>query len=97
MQFLVVTSLKLEAPNSVPSDTFHQLIEEETAQTRREYLAGSLRQIWLRTEGQGAIAIVEADSLKAAQALIEAFPLFKADMVDAEIISLSPYSGFGPV
>ena len=95
MQFLVVTALKhgvLE--NGVP-ENFHQLIKEETAQTRQGYLDGSLRQVWLRATGHGAIALIEAATQESAEALINAFPLFKAGMVDAEIIGLTPYTGFG--
>lgn len=95
MQFIVVTKLKPGVLENGLPDNFHQLIKEETAQTLQGYLGGTLRQVWLRATGQGAIALIEADSQESAEALINAFPLFKAGMVEAEIIGLAPYTGFG--
>jgi hypothetical protein len=95
MQFLIVAGMRPGMLESGLPENFEQLIEQEIAHAKKDYLKGSLRQIWLQTPGPGAVAIVEADSLESAEKIVADFPLSQAGFLDAKVIALMPYAGFG--
>ncbi len=75
---------------------FAPLLEPEAELVRVAYAAGIVRRAWGRKDKPGAIVLLECDSLEAAHAWAETLPLRKAGMLDAEIVELAPYRGFGP-
>lgn len=91
MQFLFVGDL---SPESVQHPEFKHLLAEEQAHTRKSYVDGSIRQIWMQSPGPGAVAILEANSLEAAQRLALSFPLAQAGFLKVKVIALTPYAGF---
>ena len=72
-----------------------QLLQQEQAHTRKAYLEGSIRQIWLQSPGPGAVALIEANSLDDARRLALSFPLAQAGLLSVNVIALAPYAGFG--
>lgn len=94
MQFLLIANLRPRALEGGAAD-ISQMIEEEKAHARKAYMEGSIRQMWLQTRSQGAIAILEADSLEHARTLAAGFPLAQASLLETQVIELIPYEGFG--
>ena len=95
MQFLLVANLQPDAMDSGPHPNFTQLLQQEQAHTRKAYLEGSIRQIWLQSPGPGAVALIEANSLDDARRLALSFPLAQAGLLSVNVIALAPYAGFG--
>lgn len=95
MQFLMVGSLPPDASDSSRHPNFARLLQEEQAHTRKAYMDGSIRQIWLKSPGPGAVAILEAASLEDARKLALSFPLAQAGLLDVNVIGLAPYAAFG--
>jgi hypothetical protein len=95
MQFLILAKLTSGFLDKGLPANFAQILEEETAHAKTGYLKGSLRQIWLQQPGPGAVAIIEADSLEAAEKVAAGFPLAQAGLLEAQVIALAPYTGFG--
>lgn len=93
-QFLLIGNLQPEALDNGRHPNFTRLLEEEQAHTRKAYMDGSIRQIWLQSPGPGAIALLEANSLEEARALALSFPLAQAGLLNVNVIALTPYPGF---
>lgn len=93
MQFLVMTQ---RYTDRFAEAEFAAVIPEETEAVRRLYADGVVRQIWLRDDVRGAALIVEANSLEAARAVVDALPLAQRAMSSFTVIALKPYGGFGP-
>lgn len=95
MQFLLVANLRPDAPDNGQHPDFSHLLQEEQAHTRKAYMDGSIRQIWLQSPGPGAVALLEANSLDDARRLALSFPLAQAGLLNVNLIALTPYAGFG--
>jgi muconolactone delta-isomerase len=90
MQFLVVARPKADfAVDELPPELLHS--ERETA--RSLYIDSKIRQIWHCADAPGAVLIFEAQSDEHLQEILRTFPL--ADHLNALIIPLKPYGGFG--
>ncbi len=92
-QFLMIAARNYR---DFPESAFEPLLEPEAETLRTAYAAGIARQAWGRKDKPGAIVLLECESLEAAKAWAETLPLRKAGMLDAEIIELAGYRGFGP-
>jgi hypothetical protein len=94
MQFMVLFSLNPEKAQTPPAQ---ELREAEFEAVRGFYMENLIRQLWLRSDGSGAVAIVEAASTDAAAERLGALPMVRADVLLAPVIvPLSPYPGFAP-
>ena len=93
MQFLGIARPKTEFPAS-RSEEFLSILNDEAAHARAGYLNGTLRQLWLRGDGPGAIAIFEADSEEEMRNIAANFPLMRAGYYEFELIRLLPHGGF---
>ncbi|MGB8267307.1 MAG: hypothetical protein WCE44_13330 [Candidatus Velthaea sp.] len=92
-QFLVIAERNLR---DFPESAFAPLLEPEAEAVRRGYAAGIVRRAWGRKDKPGAIVLIEVESPAAAEAYVASLPLRQAGMLDAQIVELSPYRGFGP-
>lgn len=91
MQFLVHTRRDETADPQVMKDG----MAGEIGRVREMYGTGSIRQIWHRDGGPGAVMIMEAVDRDALQAELATLPLVNAGAVIVdEIIELCPYAGF---
>jgi muconolactone delta-isomerase len=77
-------------------DDLAAALPAETEAVRSLYSEGSLRQIWLRDDAQGACFLLAADSLEDAEATVATLPMARQDLSEFRIIPLRPYRGFGP-
>ena len=94
MQFMVLFSLNPDKAQTPPAE---ELREAEFETVRGLYMEGLMRQIWLRSDGNGAVAIVEAASADAAAEKLSGLPMVRAGVLQAPVIvPLSPYWGFAP-
>jgi len=92
-QFMVIAERNYR---DFAESAFAPLLEPEAEAVRVAYAAGTVRQAWGRKDKPGALVLIEAESLAAAEAYVAALPLRKAGMLDVHIIELAPYRGFGP-
>ena len=91
MQFLTISIRKQGAAEADP-----QLREAEIERARKLYSEGRIRQLWHRADCPGACVLWEADDDSHMQALLSSLPFVQAGCVDVTVLSLRPYSGFGP-
>ena len=93
MQFLTI-SKRLAAEG--PEIDLALLAEAEFERARSLYLQNFIRQIWHRADIPGACLLVEADSEQQVRDTLSTLPLFRAGLLEIDIIPLKPYAGFGP-
>jgi hypothetical protein len=91
----MVANLKPGAKQSGSGPDFPQLLRDEKAHTRKAYMEGAIRQVWLQSPGGGAVAILEAESAEQAQKIAMQLPLAQAGLLDIRVIGLMPFDGFG--
>ena len=75
---------------------FTPLLEPEAERARTMYAEGTIRAMWARKDVPGAVILLEADSLEAAQAAFDSLPLAQRGMLGVQIIPLAPYRAFCP-
>jgi hypothetical protein len=94
MQFLVSVNLNPEKSKEPPAP---ELAEAESEGVRGLYMAGLIRQIWVRADKSGGFMIVEEDSAEAVAAKFATLPLVREGILQRpEIVALAPYWGFAP-
>ena len=81
---------------SFTQDEFDKLLEPEAECVRSLYSKGVVRQIWSREDVLGAVMLVEAESREELDATLAVLPLNAAGMLEATIIPVKGYRGFGP-
>lgn len=93
MQFLTIS--KRLAGGGSDSDAA-LLAEAEFERGRSLYSQSFIRQIWHRADIPGACLLVEADSEQQVRETLGTLPLFRAGLLEIDVIPLKPYAGFGP-
>jgi muconolactone delta-isomerase len=93
MQILVVVRRRTEA---FSEEQFAQLLEPEAEMLRTLYAEGIVRHAWSRSDVLGACLMMERDSLEEAHDAFARLPLAAAGMLEAQLIPLRGYRGFGP-
>jgi muconolactone delta-isomerase len=78
------------------ADFTPELLDAEAEQARRLYAQGAFRTVWGHQSPAGAVALIEAESQAAAEAVLATLPLCQKDMLDVEVLTVGPYRGFGP-
>lgn len=96
MQFLSISRRRTDA---FPPEAFTpELTGGEAARVKELYASGMLRQVWRRADMPGAVLLWEAASEAEARAAVESLPLYKAGLLDVQlVVGLEPYPAFGPV
>lgn len=90
MRFYVVAKRRPE----FAAEDFAPHLEGEARRARQLYADNSLREIHSRTDGKGAVLVLEAADEAAAEAAIKSLPLVQNGMLDYEIYGVQPYRGF---
>jgi muconolactone delta-isomerase len=95
MQFLSISRRLID---KFPPEAFTpDLISRETARIRELYAAGTLRQIWKRSDIPGACILWEATTKSEVESAINSLPIFQAGLLElVALIPLEPYPGFCP-
>ncbi|MDE2481329.1 MAG: hypothetical protein KGN02_03970 [bacterium] len=93
MQILAVLRRRTEA---FADADFAPLLDDEAEALRRLYAEGIVRAAWSRGDTPGACLMLEADSEYAARTALARLPLVAKEMIEAQLIPLRGYRGFGP-
>jgi len=66
------------------------IMPAEIRATVKVYLDGKIRQWYSRSDGRGVIVFLDAKTVEEAQAIIEALPLSKENLMDHEYFPVGP-------
>jgi hypothetical protein len=66
------------------------VMPDEIRQTVQLYLNGKVREWYSRTDGRGAVFLLDAKDVAEGHAIMEGLPLGKQDLVDHEYIAVGP-------
>ena len=89
MKIVVVATRKADAK----PEEFAPYLEEEANHALRMYRDEIVREIYNRTDGKGAIIVMECKDVAEAERLFAELPLAKAGLLDAEFYGTKPYRG----
>lgn len=93
MQIMALMRRRTEA---FTAEQFEAVLDAEAERVRELYAQGIVRSIWSREDTPGAVLLVEAHSLDEANEALATLPLAKLGMLEATIVPLRGYRGFGP-
>ena len=93
MQILSVSRRRTE---SFTPEEFAALLDDEAEAVRVLYAQGVVRAGWSRDDVPGACLFLEAESVEAASAAMNTLPFYARGMLEAQLIPLRGYRGFGP-
>jgi hypothetical protein len=80
----------LTARQGVTREQIMKVIPAEIRATVKLYLEGRIRQWYSRGDGRGVVLFIDNKSVDEAQALIDALPLSKENLMDHEYIPVGP-------
>jgi hypothetical protein len=69
---------------------FMKVMPDEARETLKLYLDGKIQNWYTRSDGTGALFILNVTSVAEAKALFDALPLGKTDFTSVEFIALGP-------
>lgn len=90
MKFFVIGK---RHPKFAPEE-FAPHLEAESRRARQLYAENTVREIHSRTDGKGAVLVIEAADQAAAEAAMKSLPLVEKGMLEYEIYGVQPYRGF---
>ena len=70
-------------------------LPKEVPATLQLYLDGKMEQFWLRENNAGVIFLMSVDSVEEADALLNALPLGRANLLTFELMPIGPLSPLG--
>lgn len=89
MQFLVIARIA----EGISPDKALPYVKPEAEKVWEYYKTDVVRLIYYIADMSGAVLILEADSLDAAQAIVVEFPMAQNNILEFEILPLKPYTG----
>ncbi len=90
MKILILVN---DVPGVIDSQ-FAPHLKPESARVWELYQQGIIREIYFNEDHRRAVLILECADAKEARKVISTLPLYKAGLIDFEIIPLVPYNGF---
>ena len=66
------------------------VMADEIRQTVQLYLNGKVREWYSRSDGRGAVFLLDVEDVAVAHATMEGLPLAKQDLIDHEYIAVGP-------
>jgi hypothetical protein len=85
----------LTVKTGVAREKVMAVMPAEIRQTVQLYLNGKIREWYSRGDGRGAVFLLDTRDVGEAQAIMEALPLAKQDIVDHEYIAVGPLVPLG--
>ena len=76
-----------------PAEDFAPLMDPEADFALKLYKEGFIREIYSRTDGKGALVVVEADNEEEAVNKLSDLPLAKAGLLSFDIYGTTAYRG----
>ena len=92
MKFVAVLTRKAE----FEAEAFQPHLPAEIDRAKQLYTQGSFREIYSRSDGKGAILVIEASDQSEAEGFVRSLPLVEKQMLEYEIYGAAPYRGFHP-
>jgi hypothetical protein len=89
MKIIVIASRKEDAK----PEAFAPHLEAEANHALCMYRDETVREIYSRADGKGAILVMECDDVAHAEKLFGELPLAKAGLLNAEFYGTKPYRG----
>lgn len=87
--------LALERERETGSNKPYQIhLRAEAQRVWELYMSGIVREIYFRADQTTAVLILECPDAKTATAHLSSLPLVEAGLIEFDIISLIPYTGF---
>ena len=77
-----------------PDEAFTPHLEAESRRALELFAAESFREIYSRTDGKGAIIVIEAADEDEAREMLATLPLAKLGMLSFDVYGTKPYRGF---
>ena len=66
----------------------------EAAQAWRLYQAGVIRELYFRTDWEGAVLVLECADADEAREALDTLPLVRKGLIAFDLVPLAPYPGF---
>src|ERR1700759_1186546 len=80
----------LTAKQGVTRQQIMKIMPDEIRATVKLYLDGKIRQWYSKGDGKGVIVLIDAKTVDEAEAIIDALPLSKENLMDHEYIPVGP-------
>jgi hypothetical protein len=71
------------------------VMPDEVRQTVQLYLNGKIREWYSRSDGRGAVFLLDVKDVAEGHAIMDALPLAKQDLIDHEYIAVGPLMPLG--
>jgi len=78
----------------ITPEQFAPHLKAEAQKVWALYQAGTIREIYFRSDRSNAVLVLECKSVVEAEELIHSLPLVKAGLIRFDVIPLMPYPGF---
>lgn len=88
-----ILALEKECAGATPA-AFEPHLRAEAAHLWAQVQAGRVRETWFRDDRPEAVLLLECDGLDEARALLAAFPLVRAGLIEFDLVPLRAYPGF---
>jgi hypothetical protein len=88
-----VIAIAHRSQEHTPED-FAPHLEAESHRALEMFAEQSVRELYSRTDGKGAIVVLEVETEEEAREKLESLPLAKLGMLSFEIYGTQPYRGF---
>jgi hypothetical protein len=88
-----ILALEHELPGAT-AEQFHQHAKAEAHKVWEYHQAGTIRELYFRTDKNESVLILECTSIIEAQNLLATLPLVQAGLISFEVIPLKAYPGF---
>jgi hypothetical protein len=80
----------LTAKAGIAREQIMAVMPDEIRQTVQLYLAGKVREWYSRSDGRGAVFLLDAKDVAEAHTTMDALPLARQELVDHEYIAVGP-------
>lgn len=74
----------------IPREQVMAVMPDEIRQTVQLYLTGKVREWYSRSDGRGAVFLLDAKDDAEAHTIMDALPLARQDLIDHEYIAVGP-------
>ena len=80
----------LTAKAGITREQIMAVMPDEIRQTVQLYLNGKIREWYSRSDGRGAVFLLDVKDVAEAHAIMDALPLARQDLIDHEYIAVGP-------
>ncbi len=78
----------------LPDQLFEPHLKAEAARVWELYQAGSIRELYFRSDREEAVLVLECNDVKEAATILHTLPLVREGLISFDLIPLKAYPGF---